>query len=151
MLLAERPDLTGEQVKGLISANATRNVIKDSSTGTTIESRVQAQGNGLVDLDDALSGRVALGPVSTSFGTIPSGSRQTRTEQVTVTNLGSSEASLSAAIAEAHGAGASFSVSPATATLAGGASTVLTVTVSVARARRQVPSRVPRPDGRQRC
>lgn len=39
-----------------------------------------------------------------SFGTIPSGFDQTRTQQVTVTNLGGSQVSLDAAVVEAQGA-----------------------------------------------
>ena len=128
-----RPSLTAAQVKGVLTAVARRDVVTTSADGTSIERRVQAQGNGLMDVAAALTAPVVLGPVSTSFGAIPGGSGQTRTATVQVTNVSDAPVTLTASVAAPSGLGASFAAGAQTLTLAPGASGSLPVTVTIAK------------------
>ena len=85
-------------------------------------------GSGRENLLSAVNARVALDPVSVSFGAVPSGSGQTRTVDVEVTNLGA-PATFQLSIG-AGNASVAFSVSPAILSLGSGESGVATVTMT---------------------
>jgi minor extracellular serine protease Vpr len=95
---------------------------------------VNIVGAGQLDLDSAVAARVALGPVSTSFGSIPAGSGQTQTRTVRVTNLTAGALTLSLGVSDTVGAGMTFSVAPGTINLAAGQSTAVVVTMTAAKA-----------------
>src|SRR4029077_7988336 len=90
-----------------------------------------AVGSGRENLDKAVLSKVALDPVSVSFGAVPSGSGQTKAFNVTLTNLDSSSHNFSLVLTSSTGTGVSYSVSPgSTGSLAAGASTNVTVTMT---------------------
>jgi hypothetical protein len=89
-------------------------------------------GAGLEDLVAATGARLALDPVSVSFGALPAGSGQTRTLEVAVRNTTNAPLTVGAA-AGGGGNGIAFSVDTASLTLAAGASGVLRVSVSAAK------------------
>jgi uncharacterized membrane protein len=95
---------------------------------------VQVQGAGQEDLAAAVAAKVAISPVSVSFGAIPAGSGQTKSVAVRLTNLTGSSATWSLGIADTTGTGVSYSVSAASVTLAAGASATVNVTMTAAKA-----------------
>jgi len=89
------------------------------SAGGALETDVNIIGSGRENLFSAVTAGAGLSPVSVSFGAVPSGSRQTLTFDVTVTNLGSAFATFRVSVG-AGGGGVAFSVSPSSVTLAPG-------------------------------
>lgn len=127
------PTWTAEQVRSAIVNTAEQGSIStiDSSA---IQTDVNVVGAGQLDLDSAVAARAALAPVSTTFGSVPSGSGQTRTQTVTITNLTGGAVTWKLAIADTVGAGVSFSLSAPSVSLAAGASTTVTVTMTAVKA-----------------
>jgi subtilisin family serine protease len=112
---AQHPDWTAAEVRSAVVNAADQGTLEDFTTGKPV-SDVNSIGAGRENLPAAAGARVALDPVSISFGAAPSGSGQTRTFDVTLTNLGSSTATFSASV----GAGdrsVAYSVSGGTLTL----------------------------------
>jgi|GEM_PF-6207294 len=72
--------------------------------------------------------RVAINPVSVSFGGIPAGAGQTKTFNVTLTALGAG-GTYPLSITDTTGTGVSYTVSPTTVTLATNGSASVTVTM----------------------
>jgi len=106
-------------------------VLKKSSNSGALETDVNIIGSGRENLLSAVNATAGLDPVSVSFGAVPSGSGQTLTFDVTVTNLGGSAATFPVFIAGGGGGGGvAFSVSPSSVSLAPGAWTVVTVTMN---------------------
>lgn len=120
VVISQHPTWSAAQVRSAIVNTAAQGVLKKSD-GISTASDVNLIGAGREDLGNAVSARVALDPVSVSFGSVPSGSGQTRTATVTLSTLGGAAAD-SASITGTTGSGASFSAS-----LSGG---VVTVTMS---------------------
>jgi minor extracellular serine protease Vpr len=90
---------------------ADQNVLK-KSTSTAKETNVFVIGAGRENLTSAVNAKVALDPVSVSFGAVPSGSGQSDTRPVAVSSLvpGTYTASISAST----GTGVTYSVAPTT-------------------------------------
>lgn len=124
----QHPDWSAAMVRSAVVNTAEQNVLKNIP-GTALQHDVNVIGSGLDNLTAALAARVALDPVSVSFGAVPPGSGQTRSFTVTVTNLGAS-GTFSFAVADTDANGVSFAVSPSTLTLAGGDSGTVTLTAS---------------------
>jgi minor extracellular serine protease Vpr len=78
---------------------------------------------------NATSASVALDPVSVSFGSVPAGSGQSRSINVTLNNIGSAWQTLSLSTSGGN-ASVSFGVSTASVTLAPGASATVQVTMN---------------------
>jgi subtilisin family serine protease len=127
VLRAANPTWSAAEIRSAIVNTADQGVLK-KSTSTALETDVQITGAGRENLLSAVTAEVALDPVSVSFGAIPSGSGQTRSFVVTVTNLGAAKA-LAFAV-EPGDASVGYSVSPTSAALDAGASTQVTVTMS---------------------
>ena len=81
------PGWTAEQVRSAIVNTATQDVLHQSTGSGTAEKDVNVVGAGLADTVAALDATVAVGPVSTSFGAVPSGSGRTLTRSVRLTSL----------------------------------------------------------------
>jgi minor extracellular serine protease Vpr len=124
----QHPDWTAEQIRSAIVNTADQGVLQNYR-GTALEKDVNIMGAGRENLASAVNAKVAVGPVSTSFGSVPSGSGQTRTATVTLTNLSGSSATFDLAVGAGSG-GVSFSVDTSSVTLAAGASATVTVTMS---------------------
>jgi subtilisin family serine protease len=124
------PQLDASQVRSLIVNTADQGVLKTFDTGAIVTDP-QVGGAGRENLLSAVNGRLTLDPVSVSFGSVPSGSGQTRTVNVEVTNLGAS-ATFTLSIS-GGGGGVSFSVSPASLPLASGATGTATVRMTAAK------------------
>jgi subtilisin family serine protease len=128
----QHPGWTAAQIRSAIVNTADQGKLR-TSNAVTLASDVQLIGAGREDLLSAVLAPVALDPVSVSFGSVPSGSGQTRTATVTVTNLGGASLTGLAVTVGAGDASVVFGVSPIAASLAPGESTTVAVTLSSAK------------------
>jgi len=78
---------TAEQVRSAIVNTAQQGVLTSYLDGKTIVNDVNVVGAGQVDLDSAVLAKVAVGPVSTSFGAVPSGAGQRLAGTVQLSSL----------------------------------------------------------------
>lgn len=129
----QHPDWSAAQVRSAIVNTADENALKDVETGTKVVTDVNVVGAGRDNLLSAVGAVAGLDPVSTSFGSVPTGAGATRSATVTVTNLSSSSATFGFAVDPASGSGVSFSVSPSTLTAPAGGSGTLTLTMNAAK------------------
>ncbi len=120
-------------MRSAIVNTAVRGVLKDSATGATIVDNPNIVGAGLENAENAVSASISLDPVSIGYGSVPSGSGQSRTDEIVVKNLLGATATFTFAIDDPFAGGASYTVSPASVTLAPGATATIRVTVSVPR------------------
>ncbi|MDH4188624.1 MAG: S8 family serine peptidase [Betaproteobacteria bacterium] len=121
------PDWSAAQVRSAIVNTAAQGVLKQS-TSIALQRDVNVIGAGREDLLSAAGAQVALDPVSISFGAIPSGSGQTRSTSVTLTNLTGSPQTFDVSVG-AGDASVAYSVAPAFVTLLAGESGVITLTM----------------------
>lgn len=121
------PTWSAAQIRSAIVNTADQGVLK-MSTSTALERDVLVTGAGRENLLSAVGAAVALDPVSVSFGAVPSGSGQTRTFAVSITDLGAG-GTYGVAVG-AGGGGIAYSVAPASVTLGSGESATATVTMS---------------------
>ena len=126
----QHPTWTSAQIRSAIVNTADASVQDpNADSPNTSLSDVNAVGSGRENLLSAVTAKVAVDPVSVSFGAVPSISGQTKTYNVTLTNLDSSSHSFSLSIADTTGTGVSYSVTPSVP-LAAGASGTATVTMT---------------------
>ena len=131
---AEHPTWTAEQVRSAITNTAVHGVVDASGKPGTVETDVNIVGAGLADVDAALAAKVAIGPVSTSFGAVPSISGQVRSANVTITNLSGASGSWDIATVDYDGpGGVAFTANSGHVDLASGASTTIVVTMTAAK------------------
>jgi subtilisin family serine protease len=123
------PDWSAEQVRSAIVNTAAMGDVTSSADGSVVTD-ANITGSGRVDLAAAVGASVAIGPVSTTFGAVPSGSGSAVTAWVTITNLTGSSHTWSLAVTDVQGSGVSFSVGAASVTLAAGESATVAVTMS---------------------
>jgi len=123
----QQPTWSAATVRSAVVNTADQDALKDFRTAKP-QSDVNIIGAGRENLLAAVGARVALDPVSVSFGAVPSGSGQSRSVAVTVTNLGAS-GSFSLTVADVTSSGVSFAVSPSTLALAAGESGTAVVTM----------------------
>ncbi len=127
-LMSAHPDWTSDQVRSAIVNTATQGVLKDAKTGTNVVTDPNVVGAGLEDVMAALGATVALDPVSVSFGAVPSGSGQTRTQQLTFSSLTGSAETYPLSVVGGDGA-VSYDV-PATVDVPAEGSVSVTVTMT---------------------
>ena len=85
-------------------------------------------GAGRENLESAVKAKVALDPVSVSFGAIPSGSGQAQTFDVQISDLTGAGGSYTASV-DAGSGGVAYSVSPSSISLGANGSATVTVTM----------------------
>ncbi|HET8640641.1 MAG TPA: S8 family serine peptidase [Pseudonocardiaceae bacterium] len=123
---------TAEQVRSAIVNTASQGVLTRTANGVTVETDVNVVGAGLGNLLNAVNAKVAVGPVSTSFGTVPSGSGQSRSATVRLTNLTGSAQDVSLSVDSVVGTGVAFGA-PGSVSIPAGGSVTITVTAAVDR------------------
>ncbi len=124
----QHPDWTAAQVRSAIVNTADQGVLKDYQQANPV-SDVNIIGAGRENLLSAVQAQVALDPVSISFGAIPSGSGQTQTFDLALSNLSASALTLNLAI-EADDASIAYNVSSSTVTLDSNELITVTITMS---------------------
>jgi minor extracellular serine protease Vpr len=126
------PTWSAAQIRSAVVNTADTGVLKSATTGNPV-SDVNLIGSGRENLLSAVGVGAALDPVSVSFGAVPSGSGQTLTFDVTVTNLTGAAATWSVAVGASTGTGVTYSPSASSVSLAPGGSTVVTITMTAAK------------------
>lgn len=126
----QHPDWSAADVRSAIVNTATRGVLKDFALAQPV-SDVNIVGAGLENLLSAVNATVSLDPVSLAFGGVPSGSGQSRSLSLTITNVSGVAKGFELAVG-AQPAGVAYSVSPSNVSLAPGASATVTVTMQAA-------------------
>ncbi len=119
------------QVRSAIVNTADVDVLK-KSTSTTLEKNVNIVGAGRENLLSAVGAKVALDPVSVSFGSVPSGSGQTQTFDVQVSDLTGAAGNYTVSVTPGD-ASVAYSVSPSTFSLGANGTATVTVTMSAAK------------------
>ena len=127
----QHPTWSAAEVRSAVVNTADQDALKTYDTAKP-QDDVNVIGAGRENLLAAVGARLALDPVSVSFGAVPSGSGQSRSVAVTVTSLGAG-GSFSLTVADVTSSGVSFAVSPSTLTLGAGESGTVTVTMSAAK------------------
>jgi minor extracellular serine protease Vpr len=125
------PSWSAAQVRSAVVNTADTGVLKSATTGLLV-SDVNLIGSGRENLLSAVGAGAVLDPVSVSFGAVPSGGGQTKTFDVTITNLSGGAATWSVGVGAGSG-GVAFSVAPDSVSLGAGASTVVTITMTAAK------------------
>jgi subtilisin family serine protease len=125
------PTWSAAQVRSAVVNTADTGVLKSATTGNPV-SDVNLIGSGRENLLSAVGAGAVLDPVSVSFGAVPSGSGQTKTFDVTITNLSGGAVTWPVAVGAGSG-GVAYSVSPDSVSLGAGASTVVTITMTAAK------------------
>jgi len=125
---SQHPTWSAAQIRSAIVNTADATAVKDPFTGTSLTD-VNAVGSGRENLLSAVNAKVALDPVSVSFGAVPSGSGNSSSFNVTLTNLGSGSATFGVSVGSSTGTGVSYSVSPSFISLSPGQSGTVTVTM----------------------
>jgi minor extracellular serine protease Vpr len=128
VLRGQHPSWDASDIRSAIVNSADEGVLKDSVTGASVVTDPNIIGAGRENLLSAADAVVALGPISTSFGSIPKNSGTTKSNQVTVRNL-SGTAKIFSFSTEGGGSGVSYSVTPASITLAAGGSGSIAVSM----------------------
>ena len=119
------PGWTAAQVKSALVNNAANTITQDDG-GNAVTA--QSVGAGLLDAGAAVGASVTVSPATISFGEVPP---LPASQQITLTNNGSSDVALTIANDNAHNAsGVSMSFDQSSLTLAAGTSATLTVTIS---------------------
>src|SRR5438876_1865267 len=132
VVIQQHDGWSAAQVRSAIVNSAEQGVLKKYTNGTSLENDVNVIGAGRDDLAAALAASVALDPVSVSFGAVPSGSGQSRSFAVTVTNLTAAQQTVSLTVVPATSRGVSFTVTPSL-TIAGSASETAVVKMTAAK------------------
>ena len=132
VLRAAYPDWSAADVRSAIVNTADRQVIKPLAGGGVVVDANKV-GTGRENLQAAVGAKVALDPVSVSFGAVPFGSGQSLTRSVTVTNLSGAAQTYSFSVTEPSGAGAVFAGPAQTLNLASGATGTVLVSMSAQR------------------
>lgn len=132
VVLSQHPGWSAAQVRSAIVNTADRGVLRDYRTGTQVVADVNTIGAGRENLARAVQATVAIEPVSVSFGAVPAGSGQTRSQDVSIANLTSSDQQIAVNVA-GGGSGATFRANVPSVTIPAGGTTVVTITVTVER------------------
>ena len=125
----QHPEWSAAQVRSAIVNTADQGVLKNFRTGA-VETDVNVLGAGRDNLLSAVTARVALDPVSVSFGAVPSGAGQTKTMAVTITNLGGVTQAFGLNVGPSIGTGVSYSLSTSSVSLAPGGSATVSITLN---------------------
>ena len=125
----QHPDWSAADVRSAIVNTADRGVLRDYSTAA-LQDNVNINGTGRENLLAAVNAKVALDPVSLSFGAVPSGSGKTLRMTVTLTNVSGAAQTYTLSISGQPANSVAYSVGQPSVTLAAGAKADVTVTMT---------------------
>jgi minor extracellular serine protease Vpr len=109
VILGQHPAWAAWQIRSAIVNTAAESVL-DTKTGTTVDTNVNDVGSGLENLNAAVAAKIALDPVSVSFGAVPSGSGRSDGRTVTLSTL-SGSGPFTVAVTNQTGGGVTFGAS----------------------------------------
>jgi subtilisin family serine protease len=123
-----KPAWSSAQIRSAIVNTADQGKLK-KFTSTALETNVNIIGAGRENLLSAVGAKVALDPVSVSFGAVPSGSGQTAALDVQVTDLTGAGGTYAVSVVDSTGGGVAYSVFPSTLSIGSGGTATVTVTM----------------------
>jgi len=129
----DHPNWTAAQVRSAVVNTAQEGVLRHPETGDVTDD-AQIVGAGLVDVSAAVAAVAAVGPVSTSFGNVSSGSASSRSSSVVITNISDVSRTFTVSVTDDASDGVQFATSGGTVTLAAGASATFGVSATAAKA-----------------
>jgi subtilisin family serine protease len=109
VVLSQHPNWSAAQVRSAIVNTATQGVLKDFQTGLNVVADPNIVGAGLDNLLAAVGAKVALDPVSLSFGAVPAGSGVSKTKTISLSSLGGTASGVT--IDASSGTGVSYAAS----------------------------------------
>jgi minor extracellular serine protease Vpr len=109
VVLGQHPSWSAAEVRSAIVNTADTGVLKNFSTGAS-ETNVNVIGAGRENLLAAVNAKVALDPVSVSFGAVPAGSGQSKTATVDLSTL-SGSGPYAVSVGTSTGTGVSYAAS----------------------------------------
>ncbi|MEO7339162.1 MAG: S8 family serine peptidase [Caldimonas sp.] len=124
----QHPDWSAAEVRSAIVNTADRGVLRDALSGKP-QGDVNIVGSGRENLLAAVQAKVALDPVSVSFGAVPSGSGQSRKSTVTLSNLSGAPQTYALSVSGQPSSGVLYGV-PASVTVQAGAKVDVVVTMT---------------------
>jgi minor extracellular serine protease Vpr len=127
----QHPTWSASEIRSAIVNTADQGVLKDFQTGVSVVTDPNIIGSGRDNLLSAVGATVAIGPVSVSFGSIPSGSGVSKAYQVLVTNLSSTSRNFTFTT-EGGGSGVTYAAT-GSITLAAGAAASISVWMAAAK------------------
>ena len=107
------PNWTAAQVRSAVVNTAQQGLLRHPETGVVTDD-AQIVGAGLVDVAAAVDAVAALGPVSTSFGNLSSGSGGSRSSSVVITNISSVSKTFSVSVTDTASDGVTFATNGGT-------------------------------------
>jgi minor extracellular serine protease Vpr len=114
-VLLSQHEWSASEVRSAIVNTADEGTLRDFET-LALENDLLVTGTGRLNLARATTAKVALEPVSVSFGAVPAGAGRTRTAAVTLRTLADSGA-LSVTVSSATGTGVAYSASLSAGTI----------------------------------
>ncbi|GAA5160493.1 S8 family serine peptidase [Ornithinimicrobium tianjinense] len=120
---AVHADWDAWQVRSAIANTAKIDGVTQTNAITQVETNVQKVGNGLADLDAAVTAPLAFSQTTLSFGAVPSGSGKATSTTVTVSNLSGADATFPVSVS-----GAGFTADVESVTVPADGSATITVT-----------------------
>jgi minor extracellular serine protease Vpr len=122
------PGLSPAQIKSAVVNSASQAITTDDF-GDSVD--VEWMGAGQLDANAAVGATVAVSPATAAFGYASAGGALPAAQTFTVTNFGSSSATLAVSVApNVTVSGTTFTASPSSIALAAGASATLTVSIT---------------------
>lgn len=128
----QHPGWSAAAVRSAIVNTADRGVVK-SLDKTSIVTDANKVGTGRENLLAAVNARVALDPVSLSFGAVPAGSGMALQGSIELANISAGSQTYSVQVVESQGSGVVFSVPAGAITLAPGASASVAVSMTASK------------------
>ena len=123
-------DYTAHQVRSALVNTAEQGGLTSYLDGTTVVEDVNLVGAGQLDVDSAVDARIAVGPVSTTFGAVPSGAGRRLTTTVALSSLTERALTVRLSVDDPADA-ADFTVSAQTVTVPAEGSTTVRVSVAL--------------------
>jgi minor extracellular serine protease Vpr len=122
----DHPTWTAAQVRSAVVNTAQEGVLRHPETGDVTDDALIV-GAGLVDVEAAVDAVAALGPVSTSFGNLSSGSGGSRSSSIVITNISGVSKTFTVSVSDTSSDGVTFATNGGTVSLAAGASATFKV------------------------
>lgn len=123
-------DYTAAQVRSALVNTAEQGELTSYLDGTTVVNDVNIVGAGQLDVDASVDAKVAVGPVSTTFGAVPAGAGRRLTATVALSSLTERPLTVSLSVDDPVDA-ANFTVSDQTVTVPAEGSTTVRVSVAL--------------------
>lgn len=126
LMRQQHPGWSAAEIRSALVNTADHPVVKNLAN-TALLTDVNLIGSGRVNLVSAQAAKLALDPVSISFGAVPGGSGQHLSRSLNIRNVSGGALTLELALHEVGGSGVDYTLSAGSLTLAAGESTSIEI------------------------